>query len=65
MDLELIRTLAFCQTKNLVIADSQTYCKRYLGLSIILLQSWPKGIKEPSIPKCLKMEDAARLSNSM
>ena len=33
MDLELIRTLTFCQTKNLVNADSQTYHARYLGLS--------------------------------
>jgi hypothetical protein len=50
MDLELIRTLAFYQTKNLVIADFQTYRARYLGLSIILHQSWPKGIKAQSIP---------------
>jgi hypothetical protein len=33
MDLELIRTLAFYQKKHLVIADSQTYRARYLGLS--------------------------------
>ena len=34
MDSELIRTLTFCQTKNLVNADSQTYHARYLGLSL-------------------------------
>jgi hypothetical protein len=33
MDLELIRTLAFYTTKNLVISDSRTYHTRCLGLS--------------------------------
>jgi hypothetical protein len=46
MDLELIRTLTFCQTKNLVNADSQIF----RPVSIILLQSWPKLIKAQSIP---------------
>jgi hypothetical protein len=63
MDLKLIRTLAFYQTKGLVIADSQTYRARYLGMSeTFLLQSWPKGIDQSTVySKCLKMEDTARL----
>ena len=61
MDLELIRTLAFCQTKNLVNADFQTYRARYLCLSLsFFLHSWPKSIKTV-YSKCLKMEDTVRL----
>jgi hypothetical protein len=60
MDLELIRTLTFCKAKNLVNADSQTYCARYLGMSLSFCFS--PGQKALLVfSKCVKIEDSVRL----
>jgi hypothetical protein len=62
MDLELIGTLAFYQTKNLVIADSQTYIRRYLGLPLSFCFSPGQRYQITIYSKYLKMEDISRLS---